>query len=1187
MITAHFKNSITFWGISFCFLILSLNVYSQEGIQQRFFTSENGLKISWVNSITKSPNNDITIVHSPKFYFAKYDGTNFDYTISPSGILGKTYEDFLGNYWSIGKGNLDNVNFYSNDSWQDLEFEVGIPFMPTPGIGNKLLFLSDGALKEYDKAIQQTRIVKRSEVSQIGRLIDMTTFQDGSVWITGEYGVAKYLVQADDSKEQWVDFQVPKALGLYHFNKPFEGENGELTFMSKSSKSKQNVLAGFDGKEWQKLYASQTDEVYSGWRGHDNSLWIIKGRLPPMNGPIKVWNLFHVQQGQETLVKKNRILNRILNDIVVEPNGNFWLATGSGLAYFTPSLWRNQTIKRDLNQQIRKIHEDLSGRLWFAMEDAFSLFSDDKWESHQCNPAVYTGDICSLKNGLLVVGTTDSGGLALYNPVEKSCTVTFPFGNEKVRYYDQDKNGNCFIILQDLNETSHLIRYDGEHIEILAEDLNINKLAPGECEVTDIIQTSSGDIWIVTYTDIIVYKKGIRKSYDLKEEFDWGISTSILELGNGKIWIGGNNGILQYDGENWSLIQTPEFETARKIIIARDSSIWVASGTGIHRFINGTWISNSTEEGLPDAVIFDILGDKQGKIWAVSENGIFCYYPEADTDAPETVVPSNMNFHKAIPSGEVQFMFEGHDKWDYTQDDRLKYSYRFDNNSWSPFESRTIAKRVGLSTGAHIFEVRAMDRNGNIDPSPASWPFTVLLPWYLQTYFIIISIIAIFIIILLLGFAITRHFRVEKLVLTRTAELEKTKEKVEKSELELQSKNEEYEVINEELNETNKNLYKAKDKAEESDRLKSAFLANMSHEIRTPMNGILGFAELLKEPGLTGKQQQQYISIIEKGGARMLNIINNIVSISKIESGQEEIYLQESNINEQIEFIYTFFKPEIEGKGMQFSFKNSLPSKKSIIKTDRVKINAILTNIVKNAIKYTEKGSIEFGYSKKDKFLEFFVKDTGIGIPKDRQEAIFERFIQADIADKNAYQGAGLGLSISKAYVEMLDGKIWVESEERMGSTFYFTLPYSYEKIKEKNVKNEVLTHYEVTPVKKLKILIVEDDETSGMFISIAIQEFANEIISVITGTEAVDACRNNPDIDVVMMDIQLPEMNGYEATKQIRKFNKDVIIIAQTAFALEGDREKAIAAGCDDYISKPINREELFEKIENNLRKK
>jgi len=382
------------------------------------------------------------------------------------------------------------------------------------------------------------------------------------------------------------------------------------------------------------------------------------------------------------------------------------------------------------------------------------------------------------------------------------------------------------------------------------------------------------------------------------------------------------------------------------------------------------------------------------------------------------------------------------------------------------------------------------------------------------------------------------------------------------------------------LKETLEQLLEAKERAEESDRLKSAFLANMSHEIRTPMNGILGFSELLETPGLTGDEQQKYIRIIEKSGARMLNIINDIVDISKIEAGLIKPKMSETNINEQVEFIYTFFKPEVEAKGMKLSFNNPLPTKEVTIITDREKLYAILTNLVKNAFKYTEEGEIEVGYSKKGGTLEFYVKDTGIGIPEDRQAAIFERFVQADIEDTKARQGAGLGLAITKSYVEMLGGKIWVESEEGSGSTFYFTLPCNAESVIE-TITQQLVSSGKTDTTRKLKILIAEDDEVSGMLIDITVKKFGKEILKVRTGVEAVEACRDSPDIDLILMDIRMPEMGGYEAAKQIRKFNKVVVIIAQTAYGLSGDREKSIEAGCNDYISKPINKDELLSLIQ------
>ena len=391
-----------------------------------------------------------------------------------------------------------------------------------------------------------------------------------------------------------------------------------------------------------------------------------------------------------------------------------------------------------------------------------------------------------------------------------------------------------------------------------------------------------------------------------------------------------------------------------------------------------------------------------------------------------------------------------------------------------------------------------------------------------------------------------------------------------------------------ERKEFEKQIIAAKEKAEESDRLKTAFLANMSHEIRTPMNGIIGFTNLLKSPGLSTEDQQAYIEIIEKSGQRMLSTIQAIIDIAKIESGLEKTDVSTFNLNRLMSDLFEFFHIEAAGKNIQLTITSQLPDKNAHIQTDKEKLNSILTNLIKNAIKYTHKGSIDFGYSldtgKEDPVLKFCIKDTGIGIPADRQQAVFNRFEQADIEDRAAYQGSGLGLAIAKSYVEMLGGKIWLESEPGVGSVFYFTLPYNTEAKIKAETKN-IYSGDPLQPDSKLKILIVEDEEVAALYLQIILKEYGKEFLVTKSGAEAVKICKNNPDIDLVLMDIKVPEMNGHDATRKIREFNKNVFILAQTAYAQIGDREKCIHAGCNDFVSKPINKGKLLGIIDNFLK--
>jgi CheY-like chemotaxis protein len=357
----------------------------------------------------------------------------------------------------------------------------------------------------------------------------------------------------------------------------------------------------------------------------------------------------------------------------------------------------------------------------------------------------------------------------------------------------------------------------------------------------------------------------------------------------------------------------------------------------------------------------------------------------------------------------------------------------------------------------------------------------------------------------------------------------------------------------------------------------------MSHEIRTPMNGIMGFLNLLNRPNLSGKQQKEYIQIIEKSSNRMLDTINDIINISKIESGYESLIIKEVSVTEIMENLFSFFYPEIKQKGLLFNFFNELTEDNSTIKTDEDKLNSILTNLIKNAIKFTEKGFIEYSCHKKVKesgiYLEFCVADTGIGIPDNRKEAVFDRFVQADIDDIDVYEGSGLGLSISKAYVKLLEGDIWIESKAGLGSKFFFTIPYCPIETKQLSPAKD-LKDAELKCLKYLKVLITEDDKTSELLLTKYLKPFCEELYIAHSGYEAIKICQQNTDLDLVLMDIKMPGMNGFEAIRRIRSFNKDAIIIAQSALTISQLESEYGQVGCNDFVTKPINEGELFRKI-------
>jgi PAS domain S-box-containing protein len=380
-----------------------------------------------------------------------------------------------------------------------------------------------------------------------------------------------------------------------------------------------------------------------------------------------------------------------------------------------------------------------------------------------------------------------------------------------------------------------------------------------------------------------------------------------------------------------------------------------------------------------------------------------------------------------------------------------------------------------------------------------------------------------------------------------------------------------------EKKEQEQELFKAKVIAEENDRLKTAFLQNMSHEIRTPLNAICGFSGMLNKPELSTEKRMSFVTIIQNSSNQLLSIVSDILTISSLETKQEKLAIEEVCVNNIIIELLAIFKQQAINQNISLYAKQSLNDNQSQIFTDKTKLTQIMTNLISNAIKFTHEGYIEFGYilkpTEESAELEFYVKDSGIGIQKEMYEKIFERFRQADTSINKKYGGTGLGLAISKSFVELLDGRIWLDSKPGSGSTFYFTIPY-----KPVHEMNKAIFSDEKTNGRKT-ILVAEDEEYNFLLIEELLSNFNLNVIHAKDGLETVDICKANSRIDLILMDIKMPVMDGYEAAILIKSVCPALPIVAQSAYALEHEKAKYESI-FDDYLTKPLNEDELIRKV-------
>ena len=661
--------------------------------------------------------------------------------------------------------------------------------------------------------------------------------------------------------------------------------------------------------------------------------------------------------------------------------------------------------------------------------------------------------------------------------------------------------------------------------------------------------------------------------------------------------------------------------------------LWISTDNGLARFnpTSGKFRNYYMNDGLLSNQFYwgSSYKSRYGKIYFGGMNGLVSFVP---TEVYENIIPLTAQLTEfRLANREVKVNEEYFGKISLTQniclEDKIKIPYQikefslefsslnftqpeknFYKYKLEPFDTdwvlvnykRRKATYMNLKPGTYTFSVMVSNNDLIFNNEPRKLTVVVLAPFYRTSAFQIVTIVfLVFIVLMIIRFRTNNLKRqkdqLEKIVAARTLKIEEQNEELKIQTENLQSNNslleerqelieiqkKEIENHNNQLEELVRKrtteLIKAKNKAEESDRLKTAFLANMSHEIRTPMNAIVGFSSLLNDTDLTNDERANLISMINSSSESLLHLIDDILDLSMIESNQLKIKFSSCNLNGLIDNVHSAMVLINRNPGLEIRLNNNLRDENLEINSDVYRLKQVLLNLMNNALKFTDRGYIELGVMKNDEQLSFFVKDTGRGISPEELDIIFERFRKVEDDKNKLYRGAGLGLSISKRLSELLGGSLRVESNRDKGSTFYFDLPFDFVKETVDQKKEQKEKKVNNNQYSGKKILIVEDEYSNFIYLETALKSWNIVTFWAKDGEEAIAQISKNKSIDVVLMDINMPKLNGIDALKLIKEKNKNIIVIAQTAFARYEDESRIRSLGFDDFLGKPIKVKELI----------
>jgi len=1001
------------------FLALAPAAFAQRYSDWRIFRAPDGMPDSTCVSVALGPNEKILTKHINSDSISELNG--FSITNFPSPEIGRNrvYESSAGHLWTVTSQGLAE---FREGAWLTYPIPeiarlvngvapVASPLVPIQVIKqNRVLILLPDQLMEFNlETPNEPKLIPLQSADRTGlqTFLGLTIARDGSVWISGARGLEHSVAPARNLKatDEWTEFLAPETLEFENLQQPLQDVNAEgVTCVADSLASEQRLVVHFDGKDWITQPAGN-QRIRGAWLGAEGITWIVT-----------INSVFAVDRSGTAASESEEIYSGNYFDVAVETNGTFWIASADGLLRYSPPLWKTPRAVERLNSPVPCLAEDSESRLWFVSGGTLHSLENGRDQEHfsrTFRQALQSARVLwPLKNGDLLL---DSGDHLFQVHQENDTFNSLPAArNERRSTLGVFRDGAVAVETTDSAlPKCRFEKYDGTSFQPFPA-------APPDWAYSAFLETQNGDLWLGGDHGVICYHD--KKWLTVTNELPPGSIVAFIETAGGKLWCALPDSIWELNGQNWSLIRSG-FDQINNLIRAHDGTVWVASNSGVHRFTPGAWIENSLEEGLPSAAARQVYEDRNGRIWAGTSRGLALFYPNVDSSAPRTKIHAQSEEGSVPQNATITVVFRGDDKWKYTLRDRLLYSYRLDQHDWSAFLDSNLVNFSELASGPHSLEVRAMDRNGNIEAKPARLTFSVALPWYKETRLVLISFAGMVTAIFFAALAFNRHRKlllsyaeVEKKVAERTRELEITSREL---------------VHSQKMNAL------------------GTLAAGIAHDFNNILSIIKGSAQIIEDNVENSAKIRIRVDRIKTVVEQGAGIVKAMLGFSAGSSDEPVLCDLNVVVGDTIQLLgdrfqrdaAVIFKPEpglrqvpvvkefVQQVILNFVFNaaeaETAASRKQIVITLRT-VRNLPTALV-------------LAPPPADEYALVSVQDFGCGIRPENLSRIFEPFFTTKAM--SARRGTGLGLSMVYELARKLEAGLSVESIVNVGSTFTLILP--------------------------------------------------------------------------------------------------------------------------------------------------